>query len=287
MKMAKKYMIMMIVLFCLSFCHVAVFAEETENETAKETAYETAKETESETQKTESGEIVGIISAMDNEISLLLENADIDHVDNIGGREFHVGELCGRNVVIVKAGIGKVRSAAGAATLINSYHPSQIIFTGVAGGAGDETKVLDVVVATDLVEHDYGAITNDGFEWSDEYGGEKGHIFCDPELVSQAHDSSVQVVGEEHVFEGLIATGDQFIASEEYVKKLQDDFNAIACEMEGAAVAAVCQEYEVPFVVIRTMSDKADGLAHETYKNMVELAADNSCRIVMDMLENM
>ena len=224
--------------------------------------------------------IIGIISAMDTEIALLLKQADIDHVDHIGDMDFHVGELCGKQVVIVKSGIGKVRAAAGIAAMLDTY-------TGIAGGVGDETEVLDVVVATELVQHDYGQITNDGFEWYEGYGGDHGYYPCDPDLVSLAYDSAVRVLGEEHVFKGTIATGDQFIASEEYVKILQNDFHAIACEMEGAAIAVVCSEYEMPFVVIRAMSDKADGLAHESYENMADKAADNSSRIIVKMLESM
>ena len=97
----------------------------------------------------------------------------------------------------------------------------------------------------------------------------------------------MEVLGEEHVFKGTIATGDQFIASASYVKILQEQFNAIACEMEGAAIAVVCTQYGVPFVVIRSMSDKADGNAHESYENMVTVAADNSSRIVMKMLDSL
>ena len=230
-------------------------------------------------------ERTGIISAMNNEIDLLLKNAEIDHIDHVGDMDFHVGELCGKPVVIMKSGIGKIRAAAGAAALLNNYDISDVIFTGIAGGVGDETKVLDIVIATELVQHDYGQITNEGFEWS---GGEEGaekYIPCDSALVDLARDAAVDVLGEDHVFTGVIATGDQFIASEAYVKTLRDDFNALACEMEGSAIAVTCTEYRIPFVVIRSMSDKADGLAHESYENMGDAAADNSSRIVMKMLE--
>ena len=171
------------------------------------------------------------------------------------------------------------------------YPISKVIFTGIAGGVGDETRVLDQVIATRLVQHDYGYITNDGFEWSSsvlgEEAGEKEFYLCDPELVELAYQAAVQTLGASHVFKGTIATGDQFVASEEYVRKLQRDFDAIACEMEGASVAAVCSEYQVPFVVIRAMSDKADGNAHESFDNMADLAADNSCRIVLQMIDSM
>ena len=143
--------------------------------------------------------IIGIISAMDNEIALLLKQADIDHVDHIGDMDFHVGELCGKQVVIVKSGIGKVRAAAGIAAMLDTCNLSKVFFTGIAGGVGDETEVLDVVVATELVQHDYGQITNEGFEWYEGYGGDHGYYSCDPELVRLAYDSAVRVLGEEHV----------------------------------------------------------------------------------------
>ena len=98
---------------------------------------------------------------------------------------------------------------------------------------------------------------------------------------------SMKKAGINRAFIGNIATGDQFVASESYVKVLQDSFNSLACEMEGAAVGLVAYQYGVPFVVIRCMSDKADGLAHETYSGFGDQAADNSASIVMEMLGNM
>ena len=242
-------------------------------------------------QTKKSTERIGIISAMDNEVALLLSEADIDHVDTIGGVDFHVGALHGQPVVIMRSGIGKVMAASAATAMLLNYPISKVIFTGIAGGVGDETQVLDQVIATRLVQHDYGTITNEGFVWSsgvtaDEMG-EKDFYTCNPELVDLAYEAAVQVLGKGHVFKGTIATGDQFVASEEYVQKLQRDFDAIACEMEGASIAAVCTQYRVPFVVIRAMSDKADGNAHETIDNMGDIAADNSSRIVMHMLDAM
>ena len=239
----------------------------------------------------ETVERIGIISAMDNEVSLLLSEAKIDRVDKVGGVDFHVGTLHGVPVVIMRSGIGKVLAASFLTAMLNNYTISKVIFSGIAGGVGDETQVFDQVIATRLIQHDYGYITNEGFVWSSgvpgEELGEKDFYPCNPELVELAYKAAVQTLGQEHVFKGTIATGDQFVSSEEYVKVLKRDFDAIACEMEGAAVAAVCTEYAVPFVVIRTMSDKADGNAHETFDNMMDIAADNSCRIVIEMIEAM
>ena len=231
---------------------------------------------------------IGIISAMDTEIDLLLTHADIEYEDQAGGIVFHVGKLCGKDVVIVRAGIGKVLAAAGTAALFNRYNISTLIFTGVAGGVGDQTKILDMVIATDLIQHDYGMIHDDEFIWSAPFDNStSGFYTCDEKLVDLAYNAAAETVGADHVFKGTIATGDQFVSSASYVKTLQEKFDAIACEMEGASVAAVCVQYNVPFVVLRAMSDKADGIAHETYENFVDVAADHSCTIVMKMLEGM
>ena len=216
-----------------------------------------------------------------------LKEADIDHVDNIGGVDYHVGKLNGEDVVITKAGIGKVMSSSGVTTMLNNYKISRVLFTGIAGGVGNDTQVLDEVVATRLVQHDFGMTTDDGFKWYEGYDDLKKFYECDEDLVNFAYNAAVEVVGEEHAFKGTIATGDQFIASEKYVKTLQEEFDALACEMEGAAVAMVCEEYDVPYVVIRAMSDKADGKAHETYENMADIAADNSSRILIRMMEDL
>ena len=238
----------------------------------------------------EKTEYIGIISAMDNEISLLLEEAEIDRVDTIADVKYHIGSLHGQPVVITRAGIGKIRAASGVTTMLIEYPISKVIFTGIAGGVADETEVLDEVIATRLVEHDYGILSNDGFEWRSGdpgIGGESGLYYdCDPKLVQLAYDAAVEVVGEDHAFKGTIATGDQFIANSKYVEKLREDYDAYACEMEGAAVAVVCINHETPFVVIRALSDKADGNAHDSYENFGEIAADNSSRIVVKMLDS-
>ena len=231
---------------------------------------------------------IGIITAMSNELKMLLDKAEISETKTIGGVDYNIGKLEGQDVVLVQGGIGKAMAAAGTTVLINEFNVKSIIFTGIAGGVGDEVKVLDEVIATDLVFYDYGNQTNDGFVWNAEGGiNEDGSIPVDEELSQKAYDAAISVLGEEHVFQGRIATGDQFVASSEYVTYLQNEFDAIACEMEGAAVARIAAQYEVPCCVIRAMSDKADGVAHDTYENFGDTAADNSAKIVLTMLQNM
>lgn len=234
-------------------------------------------------------EYIGIISAMENEIAALIEEAKIERIDEIGGEKYYVGTLRGQNVVITKSGIGKVYVAAGATLLMSKYNLSQLIFTGIAGGVAEGTEVLDEIIATRLVEHDYGLLTNEGFVWRSGdpgFGDREGeYYYCDETLVNLAYAAAVQVLGAEHVFKGTIATGDQFIASEEYVARLQRDYDAYACEMEGAAVAKICIANDKPFVVIRALSDKADGKAHDSYADFGDVAANNSSRIVLAMLD--
>lgn len=236
---------------------------------------------------TAQSECIGIISAMESEVNLLLSQAEIVRVDTVGKVDYHVGTLRGRQVVIAKAGIGKVLAASGMTAMLNRYPVTKVIFTGVAGGVGDDTRVLDEVIATRLIQHDYGNMNADGFEWFVGTNNEADYCECDPDLINLAYNAAVAELGEAHVFKGVIASGDMFVASPTYVEKLQKDFAAIACEMEGAAVAVVCHNYDIPFVVIRCMSDKADGEAHDTYENLMELASDQSCRIVLRMLDTM
>ncbi|MBO4682611.1 MAG: 5'-methylthioadenosine/adenosylhomocysteine nucleosidase [Bacilli bacterium] len=235
-------------------------------------------------------EYIGIISAMDNEIALLLKQAEIEEERVVADTTYYVGTLKDKPVVITHSGIGKIRASSGATTLFNTWSISKLIFTGVAGGLRDEEKVLDQVVGTSVIEHDYGSLTDEGFTWC---GGDPGklepgeHYECDKSLVDLAYESALSIMDSSHIFKGCIATGDQFIASSDYVKYLVDNFDAYACEMEGAAIGKICVAYEVPFVLLRTLSDKADGEAHESYENFMDLAAEQSNKIVMKMLESL
>ena len=229
---------------------------------------------------------LGLVSAMSVELNALVEATKISKTEEIAGNTFYEGVLNGVDVVLVKAGIGKVLAASCAETLIDTYHVGGIVFTGIAGGVGDDVNVMDMVIATELVQHDYGTETNSGFEWNGKAGSnqETGMIPVDESLSKIAYDSACTVLGAEKVHQGVIATGDQFISSESYVKELQTKFNALACEMEGASVARVADEFHVPCAILRCMSDKADGIAHDTYAFNYTEASNTSASVVKEML---
>ena len=235
-------------------------------------------------------EYIGIISAMDNELALLLDEAVIKEEKVFANTTYYVGTLRDKPVVITHPGIGKIRASSGATTLFNTWNISKLIFTGVAGGTRDDENVLDEIIGTSVIEHDYGSLSDDGFTWC---GGDPGKLEpgeyyqCDKELVDLAYECACSIMDESRIHKGLIATGDQFIASSEYVKWLQDTFDAYACEMEGAAIGKICVAYDKPFVLLRTLSDKADGEAHDSYENFADLAAQQSNKIVLKMLESM
>ena len=235
-------------------------------------------------------EYTAIVSAMDNEIEILLKEADIERVETIADTKYHIGTLREQPVIITKSGIGKVRAASCVTAMFNKFRIARVIFTGIAGGTRDDEQVLDQVIATRLLQHDYGTFTNDGFVWNsgDPGAGYNGgeYYYCDKRLTALAYKAAVEVVGKEHVFKGTIATGDQFIASELYVNELDKTYDAFACEMEGASVAVVCEQYKIPYTVIRALSDKADGKAHDSYADFGDKAAANSSRIVLKMLED-
>ena len=127
---------------------------------------------------------LGMVSAMSVELNALVEATKISKTEEIAGNTFYEGVLNGVDVVLVKAGIGKVLAASCAETLIDTYHVGGIVFTGIAGGVGDDVNVMDMVIATELVQHDYGTETNSGFEWNGKAGSnqETGMIPVDESL---------------------------------------------------------------------------------------------------------
>ena len=190
---------------------------------------------------------IGIIVAMDKELSLLLPlMADVSEI-TMNGFTFHTGALAGHDIVACKCGIGKVNAAVGALTLIENFHPMMIVNTGVAGGTGataDPARVLDVVLASEIAYHDVwcGPGTVPG-----EAAGCPARFVC---------PLPAEIRSQLNVKEGLLASGDIFVDNPDYLHRILALYpDAKAVDMESAAIAQVCYIKNVPFVCIRVVSD--------------------------------
>ena len=232
----------------------------------------------------------GILGAMDSEVALLTTKMTDVQEKTMAGLTFYDGVLCGQQAVVVKCGVGKVNAAACAQMLIDRFCVETIINVGVAGGVSSQLNVLDVVVGTALVQHDFdlrpfGYVK--GFLGRD-YGDETDrptYFEADKTLVSRAVQAASAVLGDEHTcYEGVIASGDEFVASSERRVEIASSFNAMASEMEGASIAQVAFQNGIPFLVLRIISDLADGSAPLSFETVVQFAADKAALIIMAML---
>lgn len=236
----------------------------------------------------------GIIAAMKIEAEHIVGAMEDVRVETVGGIEFHIGrvreedpradgEIGEAELIVAVCGIGKVFAAMCAQTMIVKYAPGRIINTGVAGTLSPQIGIGDVVIASDVVEHDF-----DTTAFGDEPGLIPGlgtvKMHCSERLsMSELRNAALDVLGESgaKVFRGVIASGDQFIADAEKKRQIVERFGAVACEMEGGAVGQVCTANQVPFAVVRTISDSADGGAVEDYPAFAKKSAELSARIVL------
>lgn len=224
--------------------------------------------------------MLAIIGAMDEEIELLLADLQEPEPLTFPGVTLHRGVLDGVPVLLTRGGIGKVNAAMTTTCLLLSG-ADRVIFTGVAGGVHPDLRVGDIVVSTDLVQHDVdvqalgyapGTIPGETPTWA-----------ADATLREVALASARDVAGVQ-VVAGRVASGDQFIASQAGVQRLWKEYQAACAEMEGAAVAQVCAKAGVPFVVIRSISDTADHDANVDYRTFMPLVARHAKQVVRGML---
>lgn len=225
--------------------------------------------------------VVGVLGAMEDEVRLV-RDALVDRRDEVVfGAELHRGTLDGHDVVLARSGVGKVNAALTTAALVVAGVDA-VLFTGVAGGAAPGVRVGDVVVATDLVQHDID-VTALGHQ-PGELLGQPLAWACDTRLFAVADAASRQAVGDASVHAGRIASGDQFIASEADVERLHRQFGCLAVEMEGAAVAQACVRLGLPFVVVRSISDEAGSSAHVDFPAFLTMAAPRGLTLVRAFL---
>ena len=235
----------------------------------------------------QNGFVIGIIGAMDVEVSLLRERMADRREIPVCDLTFSVGEIEGRRVALVKSGIGKVNAARCTQMLIDRFSPSVIVNTGIAGALDPALNVGDAVIATSLVQHDFNAAA---------FGYARGYMCtgvdndrpttftADPVAAAALQAAACRFADAHAVTKGVIASGDLFVAEGRHKQKIRDTFGAAAAEMESAAIAQTAAAAGVPFAVLRVMSDRADGGAPDSYAAFEEDAANRSAEIVCAFL---
>ena len=223
--------------------------------------------------------MVGIICAMQVEADGIVALADNINTEQIGGMTFYTGILHSRDWVLVVCGEGKVNAAMCTAVMIRAYHPSLIINSGVGGALSPVVSIGDLVVGSKAVEHDMN-ITELGYRQGEVNlpgHGRCVYFECDKAAATKL-TAVCKTLPDTRVAQGVIASGDVFISDRTKRLRLNDRFGAVACEMEGAAIGHVCRCFNVPFVILRAISDDLDENEGMDFVKFCQLAADKTVR---------
>lgn len=232
---------------------------------------------------------IGIIGAMDVEISIFCDemekNGSLKKTE-FGNLVFNEGNLCGKNVVVVKSGIGKVNAALCAQRLIIQFGVEKIINTGIAGAIQENLHIHDMVVSTDAVYHDMDA-TAFGYEPTEIPQMHTSAFDADEKMIKAAENAFAQSESAKKykLIRGRIASGDQFISYAEQKEHIEEICSPACVEMEGAAVAHACFLNQIPFVILRCISDNADDSYEVTYSFNEKIASEECATVVLKMLE--
>lgn len=225
---------------------------------------------------------IGIIGAMPEEVSQLIEQMQDAEKTTIAAMDFYDGTLWGKRAVVVKSGIGKVNMAACTQILSSIYKVDALINTGVAGGLYAPINIGDIVLSKDTLQHDMDA-TGFGYDLGVIPQMEESVFYGDPELIRMAKEACEEENPEISVYVGRVVSGDQFISSDEKKQFLVEQFDGYCAEMEGAAMAQIAYLNKIPFVIIRAISDKADHSASMNYKDFEDQAIVHTIRLLKAM----
>ena len=228
--------------------------------------------------------MIGIIGAMDSEVNSLFSKMSAKEKIQYNNLVFYKGKLLNKDVVIVKCGIGKVNAALCTQLLILKFKVSAVINTGIAGATGDGLKIYDFVVSSEVVYHDFDTVFF-GYK-PGQVPGMPENFKADAALVDTALEafSKTDLAKEHKIKKGLIASGDQFIAGGERKKIIVNTFHPSCVEMEGCAIAHACYANNIPFVIIRCMSDCADENTHESYSE--DTASELSSKFLIEVIRS-
>lgn len=226
---------------------------------------------------------IGIIGAMDLEVDALKAEMHCEYEVTKAGMHFMEGTLNGANVVIVKSGIGKVNAGICVQILADMFHITHVINTGVAGSLNADLDIGDILISTDAVYHDMDA-TIFGYAKGQVPGMPSPYFQADKEMVEKAMESCKAVNPDITCRSGRVVSGDQFISSKNVKENLIQTFHGFCTEMEGASIAHAATLNQIPFVIIRAISDKADDSAEMDYPSFERAAAKHSAALVADLV---
>ena len=222
---------------------------------------------------------VGIIGAMEQEVARLKEVMEDVSITTRANMDFYEGVLEGKKVVVVQSGIGKVNAGMCTQILADLFQVEAVINTGIAGSLNNDINIGDIVLSTDVLHHDMDA-TGFGYEPAEIPLMGKKTFEADASLRSLIAETCREVNPEIGVFEGRVVSGDQFISDGDVKDRLVRMFAPYCTEMEGAAIAQAAWLNQIPFVIIRAISDKADGSAHMDYSEFEAKAIEHTVRLV-------
>lgn len=228
--------------------------------------------------------ITGIIGAMDEEVSCLKSKMQVTRVIKKASMEFVEGLLHDAKVVVVRSGIGKVNAAVCTQVLVDDFNVNRVINTGIAGSLNKEINIGDIVVSTEAIQHDFDA-TGFGYALGEIPRMETSLFAADESLAHLAKEVCEEVNPDICVFSGRVVSGDQFISDDERKKKIEENFQGLCTEMEGASIAQAAYLNQIPFVIIRAISDKADGSATIDYPAFEKKAIEHSVKLVENMIK--
>lgn len=226
---------------------------------------------------------IGIIGAMELEVEELKSKMSVERITEKASMKFFEGTLNGAKVVVVQCGIGKVNAGMCVQILADCFEVTHIINTGVAGSLNAALDIGDILISTEAVYHDMD-VTPLGYEVGQVPGIDVKYFPADAAMIDAAKTSCEKVNTDIHVMTGRVASGDQFISSKEVKNKIIADVAGCCAEMEGAAIAHAAYLNQIPFVVVRAISDKADDSAEMDYPTFEKKAAAHCAALVMDMV---
>lgn len=227
--------------------------------------------------------MIAIIGAMKSEVEQLTAKMEAVQMVFQTGMNFYVGTLAGKEVVVVQCGVGKVNAALCTQILADKFNVSAIINTGIAGSLQAEINIGDVVLSEDAIYHDMD-VTVFGYAAGEVPGIGRASFPADRHLIEVAAESCREANPDIDVFVGRVVSGDQFIMSREKKEWLKSNFGGFCTEMEGAAIAHSAWRNEIPFLIIRAISDKADDSAGMTMDEFEPLAIGHTVNLLMKML---